>query len=113
MHLVLSPVRGLPGQAETTLSVSGDVLTCDGVAFDLAAVPEGGSATPLGDAHPFLGPITRVGGTIHATIRVFLGDDALPEQPRCPHLWTLDAADGPVGLPVLRSPKSTIAEGAE
>jgi hypothetical protein len=102
MHLTLSPVRGLPGQAETTLAVAGDVLTADGIAFDLSSVPEGGQALPQGEDHPFIGPITRDGGTIRARLRVVLGDDAEADQPTDPQFWVIAEANGAVDLPVMR-----------
>ncbi|WP_210404006.1 hypothetical protein [Pararhodobacter marinus] len=94
MHLTLSPIRGLPGQPETVISVAGDVLTIDGVAYDLGAVPEGGRATPAPGAHPFVGAITREGGLIRATIRVVLDDTAAPDQPASP--WAVTVTSGPV-----------------
>jgi hypothetical protein len=100
MHLTLSPIRGLPGQAETVLSVAGDLLDIDGLSYDLSAVPEGGEALPQGDGHPFIGPITREEGVIHATLRVILGDAAAPDQPDSP--WSVAAGDGPVSIPALR-----------
>ncbi|MBN8291015.1 hypothetical protein JI664_03465 [Rhodobacter sp. NTK016B] len=100
MHLILSPIRGLPGQVETVISVAGDVLIIDGVAYDLAPVPEGGRATPAPGDHPFVGPITREGGVIHATIRVVLDDTAAPDQLASP--WAVTVADGPVTIPADR-----------
>ncbi|PWE26519.1 hypothetical protein C4N9_21600, partial [Pararhodobacter marinus] len=100
MHLILSAVRGLPGQAETALSVAGDVLTIDGVAYDLGPVPEGGRATPAPGDHPFIGLITREGGEIHATVRVMLDDTAAPDQPASP--WAVTVTSGPVTIPADR-----------
>ena len=100
MILTLSPQFGLPGQPETALSVAGDVLTIDGAAFDLSPVPDRGEGWPEGD-HPFVGPIRRIGGVIHATVIVRLGDDAAPDQPTDPAHWTV-AADGPVSIPAKR-----------
>jgi len=100
MHLILTPIRGLPGQPETVLSVAGDVLTVDGQPFDLSPVPEGGEAVPEGPAHPFVGPITRAGGVVHATIRVVLDDTAAPDQPVSP--WTVVATSGDVLIPADR-----------
>ena len=109
MHLTLSPTRGLPGQPETTLSVSGDVLTCDGVAYDLSAVPAGGEAIPEG-GHPFIGRITRQSGEIHATVHVVLGDDAASDQPTDWSHWTVTVASGPVTIPAIRKPVEEVIE---
>ncbi|MBN8294546.1 hypothetical protein JI664_21415 [Rhodobacter sp. NTK016B] len=102
MHLILSPQtpHGLTPRIETVLSVAGDVLTIDGVAYDLAPVPEGGRATPAPGDHPFIGPITREGGVIQATIRVVLDDTAAPDQPASP--WAVTVASGPVTIPADR-----------
>lgn len=100
MHLTLSPSRGLPGQPETALFVAGDVLTCDGVAYDLSAVPDGGEATAHGDEHPFIGAITRQAGAIHATLRVILGDTAAVHQPDT--AWLVEVTAGAVTIPALR-----------
>ena len=104
MHLTLSPMRGLPGQPETEITVSGDTITVDGTPYDLSAVPEGGEATPQGDDHPFTGKITRTNGIIHCAVRVSLGDDALPDQPTDPAHWIVDVSSGPVTIPALRKP---------
>ena len=100
MKLTLSPMRGLPGQAETTLSVAGDVLTVDGVDYDLSPVPEGGEATA--DEGPFVGPIRRVAGQIEATVQVILGDDAAGVQSADLADWTLTVASGAVAIPAAR-----------
>lgn len=105
MKLTLSPMRGLPGQPETAISVSGETITVDGTPYDLSAVPEGGEATAQGDEHPFVGPITRAGGEIVCTVRVVLGDDAAPDQPTDPAVWTVRATDGPVAIPSVRKPE--------
>lgn len=103
MHLTLSPQTGLPGQAETTLHVAGDVLTIDGTAYDLSPVPEGGSGEWEGG--PFAGRIHRIGGVIHATLRVTLGPDAADDQPPEWDHWTIPNAQGDVSLPALRKPE--------
>jgi len=102
MHLTISPVRGLPGQPETRLRVQGDILTADGEDYDLSSVPEGGSAEAEGEDHPFVGPITRQRGVIHATVRVLLGDTAAPAQPCDPAHWVVPEAEGEVDPPALR-----------
>ena len=98
MKLTLSPQVGLPGQAETTISVNGDTLTIDGTEYDLSAVPEGGEGEWLDS--PIMGKITRTDGVIHATVLVQLGDDALPDQPDSP--WIVNAAPGKVIIPAAR-----------
>ena len=104
MNLTLSPQRGLFGQLETTISVSGDTIIVDGTTFDLSAVPDGGEATPEG-VHPFVGTITRQGGVIHATVRIRLDGTAEREQPSDPAHWILEGAEGPVELPIIRIPE--------
>lgn len=104
MNLTLSPQRGLLGQPDTTLTVSGDTIIVDGTTFDLSAVPEGGEATAEG-AHPFTGTITRLGGVIHATVRIRLGGMAERDQPGDAAHWILEGAEGPVELPIIRIPE--------
>lgn len=104
MQITLSPIRGLPGQSETTISVNGDTITVDGMPYDLSAVPEGGEATPEGDDHPFIGAITRQAGEIYCTVRVRLDDTAMPNQPRDPAHWAISATSGAVEIPAIRKP---------
>ena len=103
MHLTISPAAGLPGDPETVADVSGDVLTLDGVAYDLSAVPEGGEAIPGGDDHPFIGSITRTGGEIGATIRWTYGPGADRNQPTDPAHWQVSIVDGPVPSPIVKA----------
>ncbi|MGR3593049.1 MAG: hypothetical protein ACU0B9_07040 [Limimaricola soesokkakensis] len=113
MKLTLSPIAGLPGASETTASVAGDVLTVDGIAYDLSSVPEGGEATPEGDDHPFVGTIIRTDGEISAAIRWTYGDDADPHQPRDPAHWVLTVTDGEVLAPVVRAESHLLAAPEE
>jgi hypothetical protein len=101
MILTLIPQRSLPGQPETTIQVAGDVLTVDGIAYDLSAIPEGGEGIPEGD-HPFAGPISREDGVLHASVIVRLDDAAEFDQPDSP--WTVLAFDGAVAIPAARKP---------
>jgi endonuclease YncB( thermonuclease family) len=113
MHLMLSPMRGLPGQKETVVVVAGDTIIVNGVAFDLAPVPEGGLAEPEGD-HPFVGVITRQGGVIHATVRIRLDEIAAPHQPVDVAHWTIPEAEGVIEMPALRrSPTAAAGEVIE
>lgn len=103
MRLTISPIAGLPGASETAASVAGDVLTVDGIPYDLSAIPEGGEATPEGD-HPFIGTITRTGGEIHAAIQWVRGDDAAPLQPTDPAHWRVTVTGGAVPSLVAKMP---------
>ena len=106
MRLTLSPIRGLPGQVETTLSISGDVLWVDGTSVDFGSlVPDGGEFHPDEGDHPFIGVISRIDGEIQATVRVVLGDDTAPDQPIDPAHWLITATDGPVSVPAIRTSK--------
>ena len=103
MRLTISPIAGLPGQPETAASVSGNVLTVDGISYDLSPVPEGGEATPEGEEHPFTGAITRRVGEIAAAIRWVYGKDADRDQPIDPSHWIVTVVDGPVPSPVVKT----------
>lgn len=100
MKLQLSPCQGLPGQAETAISVAGDVLTVDGTAYNLASVPDGGEGWP--SEGPFVGPVRRVSGVIECGVIVVLGDDAEPVQSDEPADWLVNVASGAVTIPAAR-----------
>lgn len=103
MKITFSPSIDRPGQPGTEISVAGDTITVDDVAYDLSTVPEGGEAIPKGSGHPFRGKITRIDGEISCLIAVVLGDDAARHQPRDPAHWTVTVTeDGPVEIPALR-----------
>ena len=106
MHLTLSPQAGLPGLPETTLHVAGDVITIGGVPHDLSPIPEGGEGDWEGG--PFIGPIRRIGGVIHATVLVRLGETAADDQPDSP--WAIPNANGAVTIPALRKPEPEAEE---
>ncbi|UWQ31349.1 hypothetical protein K3555_12080 [Leisingera sp. M527] len=95
-------VAGLPGQPETSASVSGDVITVDGVPFDLSEVPDGGFAEPEGDNHPFIGRIERTDGGLRVQLRwIYSGATAERVQPAVPPTFTV--ASGPVPDPIIRT----------
>lgn len=99
MRIAFYLIAGLPGEPDPAASVSGDVLTVDGVHYDLSAVPEGGEAEPQGE-HPFAGPITRSGGVLNVPlIWRYAAAEALRHQP-APE--PMIVADGPVPDPVAR-----------
>lgn len=101
MQITFSPMRGLPGEAETAVSVAGDVLTVDGTDHDFSALTDGDTTDP-GD--PFVGEVTRTGGDIVCTLRVSLGDAAEPKQSTDPADWLVTATSGAVTIPALRKP---------
>lgn len=100
MNLSFHLQAGLPGQAETQASVSGDILTVDGVAYDLGSVPDGGDATPAG-THPFVGQISRAGGVIHAAVR-WVYDTATAEPAQGATVPSASVTSGTVPDPVQR-----------
>ena len=100
MHLTLIPQQGLPGQPEMTIHVAGDVITVDVIPYDLASVPEGGEGWPEAES-PFIGPIRRIDGVIHATLLARLGDDTAPDQGGP---WIIETAQGDVVIPAARKP---------
>jgi len=110
LNLTLSPQTALPGQPETTILVDSDTITIDGVPYDLSSIEEGGAGYPEGRS-PFIGPIRRFEGTIHAKIVVRLGSTAASRQPTNPEYWMLHAASGFVPIPALRK-TSTAPEDA-
>lgn len=94
MQLILSPQR-----RDDTLeaSVTGEVLTLNGTAFDLSAVIETeGGALIVPDCDWIAGPVTRVGGEIVVELIVPHGPDAPPET-RSPD--PVAVATGAVDLP--------------
>jgi hypothetical protein len=102
MHLTISPQSGIPGQPETTLHVAGDTLTLGGVPYDLSDIAEGDVAE--WPDSPIIGPIRRIGGVIHATVRVQLGPTAANDQPADPAHWAIPDAEGDVVIPAVRRP---------
>ncbi|MDH4541082.1 MULTISPECIES: hypothetical protein [Sulfitobacter] len=90
-------------QEETTASVSGDVITVDGVEYDLSPVPEGGEAKPDGES-PFRGKITRKDGVIHANI-LWRFDTTTAEPDQGTELPVVQITSGDVPDPIARLPE--------
>lgn len=96
------------GRGWGSYRVAGEILTINGEAWDFSAIPDGGEAVQAvaaGDDHIFVGPIRRIGGTIHATLIGWVGDDAARGQPGAP--WMIEA-DGDIALPAV-----LVGEGQE
>lgn len=99
MKILLSPFVLLPGnKSGLTIVVSGDLLTLNGESFDFGQLPDGASLPleAIASEH-FAGPVSRIEGELHLTLRFPIGPDA-SEAARFPspiHVTT----DGPVELP--------------
>ena len=82
------------------LSLDGDVLTVDGIAYDFGPLPEGGTLPRAAVGCPLLASdVTREGGHITLTLILPHGSDA-PEAARFPQPITV-TQNGPVPLPII------------
>lgn len=95
MYITMSPIR-----RDETLATSlvGDVLTLNGVEFDFGPLPEGATLPAEAiDSEWIVGPVTRVNGELHLTLRLPHGPS--PSQavafPKPIHV----TEDGPIPLP--------------
>ena len=81
MFINLSPVRA---DEHLTVAVAGDTLTINGEAFDFSPLEDG--ATLPQDAiesEHFAGPVERINGELHVTLRLPHGANA-PHETRFP-----------------------------
>jgi len=92
MEIILSPVAD---SRNTVVSVSGLVVTVDGIDYDLSVIPAGGDAQP-DDNEPFIGTMTRDRVTV---LYRYDGRTALPDQPTDIAEYTFDVSDGRTALP--------------
>lgn len=105
MKIILSPVR----LDETlTASVTGEVLTLNGEAFDFTQLPEGATLPADAiDSEWIVGDVSRINGELHLTLRFPHGPN--PSQavafPQPIHV----TEDGPVALP-FDAPQEEVAE---
>ena len=105
MLIKLSPVR----MDETlTASITGEVLTLNGGTFDFSQLPEGGTLPAEAIDSPWIiGPVSRINGDLHLTLRLPHGPD--PSRavafPQPIHV----TEDGPVLLP-FDAPQEEVAE---
>lgn len=106
MNLTLIPQFGADGDIEMRIRVDGNVITIDDTPYDLADVSEGADYAP-DLTTPFVPPITRVDGVIHATVITRLGADAALVQ-NGP--WHIAGAEGEVTIPALRRASPVIEE---
>ena len=93
MKIILSPVAS---NKTTTVSISGLVITVDGVDCDLSIIPEGGQAEASEDS-PFIGTVTRESVTIRYE---YDSQKAEPNQSTNWDDWTFFVESGDVPSPV-------------
>lgn len=96
IKIKLSPVRS---DGETKVSVTGTVLTLNGVEYDLSELPDGATAW-----HPVLGTVARNGDSYECTVILGHGPNA-PHETRFPEPITLIDHNGPVELPPYDIPQ--------
>ena len=105
MQIKLSPQR-LEGAL--VASVAGDVITINNQLFDFSQLPEGATLPADAiDSEHFVGPIERINGELHLTLRFPHGPNpsqavAFPEPIQV-------TQDGPVLLP-FDAPQEEVAE---
>lgn len=98
MKIKLSPVRMDVG---LSASVSGDVLTVNGIAIDLSPLEEGSMLPSSAIDSPWVsGDITRTDGVISLTLNLPHGANA-PYETRFPAAYTvpITVTEGPIPLP--------------
>lgn len=95
MNISFSPMRR---DDTLTVSLTGDILTLNGEAFDFSALPDGATLPRDAVACDWLdSDVERIGGVIHLTLILPHGADA-PQSTLFPAPIT--ATDGPITLPV-------------
>ena len=105
MKIRLSPVLM---NEELSASVSGDVITLNGVSLDFSPLPEGGRLPAAAILNQWvLGDVERVGGEICLTLILPHGSRA-PFETRFPAAYDvpMTVGDGPVPLPIYNEPES-------
>ena len=98
MIIILSP---LASDHTTTVSISGLVLTIDGVEYDLSIIPEGGQAEASEDS-PLIGTVTRDSVTIRYE---YDSAKAEPDQSTDWADWTFFVESGDVPCPIKWKPE--------
>ena len=101
MKISLSPVAS---NKTTSVSVSGLVLTIDGIEYDLSIIPEGGQAEASEDS-PFIGTVTRDSVTIRYE---YESAKAEPAQSTSWDYWTFFVESGDVPCPIKWKPEPEV-----
>lgn len=100
MKITFSPIAD---DHDTVLTVSGDIITIDGLSYDLSSIPEGGEARDEDPASPFEGMIRRVNGQITCTVRArFDAATAAPQESTDWADYTFEVKFGTVPDPIRR-----------
>ncbi|MGI0527300.1 hypothetical protein [Rhizobium giardinii] len=96
-----------------TVSVSGDVLTVNGEAFDFTPLPEGATLPhDAVDSEWFAGPVSRIGGQIGVTLLLPYKNGNASSNVTFPEP-IVTTGDGPVSLPVDLNNQEVGADGAD
>lgn len=101
MEIILSPIAD---NRDTTVSVSGLVVTVDGTPYDLSVIPVGGDADPA-EGEPFIGKMTRESVTV---LYRYNSATAEPNQSTDIADYTFNVTDGPVPNPIVQKPEPVI-----
>jgi hypothetical protein len=110
MQIIIHPTANLPGAPDDVVSVAGDTITVNGVAFDLSSVPADGEGIPGGE-HPFAGVIRREGGVLIVPLVVrYDTATALSDQPTDPAHWVVTLKTGALPDRVARKTARGTAE---
>ena len=100
MKLTLIPQWG---RDAAFVFVAGDVLTINGHEFDFTDLGDGDSVDmPIIPEHLFLNPVSRINGTVEATIICHAGPYWVPGQPQ--DAITIDPASGAVTVFAWQEP---------
>ena len=98
MKIILSPVAS---NKTTAVSLSGLVLTIDGVEYDLSIIPEGGQAE-ASEGSPFIGTVTRESVTIRYEYDSMRAE---PNQSANLDDYTFEIVEGEVPCPIKWKPE--------
>lgn len=96
LTLNLSPISS---DKETTIALTGTVLTVNGTDYDLSELPDGAEVK-----HPTLRRVRRDGDNYECTVRLGHGPNA-PRETRFPEPIVLENHNGPVELPLYDEPE--------
>lgn len=101
----LSPVSS---ERDTSIHVSGDLLTIDGVAVDFSQLGEGEQCET---SQPLIGLVSRVGGLVNVTVRFeYNSATAEPMQSTDFNDYIVNISTGPIPDVIRRKPAPQMME---